>query len=502
MRVLVIGLFYLLVLQLHAQTFFGDVPTNKGFTYLKLEVKSDSVYVSIPYVSQQKWGYAASLKPSEKFVIQFGFETWNLECRGVEPVRLFIQLATAEHEITLMKQVTVKQSLSSYIGNYTDKQGRTALVYERYGYLHLMSPYMEQTVSLKPIANNKFWSTSGEQSFFADFKQDKYQTLAITQRDGTVFQLHRNIEIQVVDVWIPVNQDSLFGQLYIPEKPGKKPACLLLPGGGGRSQIDNSAYEARLFAAHGMVALVFDKAGAGKSKGTGNFEQFTFQEKVQRYIQVFNFLSEHSEVDKQRVGIHGPSEGGRLSLMMVMDPKINPAFVNATAAPIMDMKNGQLYAGVQYHRNLGVSEEDVLKASVAWNQYYTGIIAGKLDSSQFENIRALQAVNGRMFLPPVNTQLPLSPKKEDLVDEQVFLGAGNIACPIFLQYGENDERVHPTKSVQNFMAYTTENQDVTVKMYPRGNHSFMTPELQICQGYAFDKIKWLRSIGTLPKLGG
>ena len=503
MKITFMTRFFVLVLfccvnVLKAQTFVGEVFTNVGFEYLKIEWKSDSVFVSTPYGQPGKTGYTANLSSPLNLTYQNGVNQWKLSGRvNANDLKLNISTPTGEERVVLKKQLEAPENAAKYIGNYTDEKGRTALVYERYGYLHLMSPFMEQTVSMKPIDTHTFWSTSGETSTFSGAESGKFQQLTITERNGIQYSLTRSFDIEVKDVWIPVNGDSLFGQLYLPMVEGQKPACLLLPGGGGRSQVENAAYEARLFAAHGMVALVFDKVGAGQSKGEVNFEHYTFQEKAKRYTHIFNYLAELKEVDASRVGIHGPSEGGRLSVMMAMDNSIRPAFVNATAAPLMDMKNGQLYAVNLHHRNLGISEENIVKVLRVWNHFYDGIIAEKLDSTEFETIRQLAQLSNRMFLPPLTVQMPLSPNKTDLMDEQVFKGASDLHCPVFFQYGENDERVNPTKSIQNFMMHTSDNQDVTIKIYPRGNHSFMTPEYQICQGYAFDKIKWLKRIGVL-----
>ena len=68
---------------------------------------------------------------------------------------------------------------------------------------------------------------------------------------------------------------------------------------------------------------------------------------------------------------------------------------------------------------------------------------------------------------------------------------------MFLQYGENDERVAAQKSIQNFFTYASEELSVSVKLYPRANHSFMTPEYEISHGYTDDKLQWLKKIGIL-----
>lgn len=121
----------------------------------------------------------------------------------------------------------------------------------------------------------------------------------------------------------------------------------------------------------------------------------------------------------------------------------------------------------------------------------------KIDTTHFNTIRELRNKYQQAFLPPPSEIIPLSPRKEDLIDNSVVTDASKLVSPVFLQYGENDERVDPVRSLQNFYQNISENLNITAELYKRGNHSMMTPEFQICSGYSYDKIKWLKSIGII-----
>lgn len=495
------GLILLLITHvISAQTFVGEVLTTEGYQYMKLELKEDSTFLSFPYEFRQTFKFDIIAEVNKNVTVKARAEKriFTFNKIGADSVELTTEFTGFKQSIKLLKQLDPieKSQFSSYTGNFLDENGNRAIVYARNGYLHLMSPYSEQTVSLKLIDKNKFWSTSGEKTVFAENAETGFKTITIYSRLGQSIQLQRSHDYKVVEEWVLVDNDSIFVNIFIPNIEGKKPACLLLPGGGGQSQMENFEYEARLFASHGIIAMTFDKSNVGQSKGQ-SFENYTFKEKALRYEQLFKHLQSHREVDSKKVGIHGPSEGGRLALMMGINLGDEVAFINATAAPLMTSMEGQLYATNHYSRNLGMSEEEIVTTLMIWKNYYSGILNEKIDTTDFSAIRELQSKYQRAFLPPPSDIIPLSPKKEDLIDDSVVAQANKLVSPVFLQYGENDIRVNPIRSLQNFYQNISENLNVTAEIYKRGNHSMMTPEYQICSGYAYDKIKWLKSIGII-----
>ena len=161
------------------------------------------------------------------------------------------------------------------------------------------------------------------------------------------------------------------------------------------------------------------------------------------------------------------------------------------------MREGQLYAIKQFLRNRGLPETDNVEIASIWNAYYQQIIDGKIDPKTIEKANKFRAMDERLFLPPNATELPASPRKEDLLNDRVATEEGKIKCPVFLQYGENDDRVAARKSLENFKLYAAKDLSVSVKLYPRANHSFMTPEYEISHGYVDDKRAWLQHIGIL-----
>jgi len=481
-----------------AQTYIGEILYRDSYEYIKIQCEDDECKFSIPYIdNNQKYKTDGNPSQNNQWTIQKGVEKWQLNTQLKNDVVVGeLDLPTGKQQflLRLQKEAVPKDAQEAYIGVYEDGAQRKAIVYTANNYLLFMSPYSEQTMSLKPIGENYFWSMSGENSTFSNLKNEHFQNLQVVDRFGNQKTLTRCAITKVEELWIPIGPDTLYGRMYIPSSTTKVPACLILPGGGATG-VDNYEYEARYLAAYGIASLVFDKPGNGQSKGSTNFRFQSFEEKNDQYKKIFAYLKNHPKIDSQKTGIHGSSEGGRLALLMAIDLKEEVAFVNAVATPLMTFREGQFYAMDQLHRNMGIDEFDNMDIQKIWNDYYDGIEKGEIDSDIIERANVYRSQNQRLFLPPDLMQLPASPHKDDISNDRVVRDAREITCPIFLQYGENDQRVSRSKSLQNFLPRFSKPKLIHTKIYPRGTHSMMTPEYKICPGYTDDKINWLKSIG-------
>lgn len=496
-QIILLTIISLLANTLLAQKFVGEILYRDHYEYVKLDCKDQRCQFSIPYLDgDETFGVRSESLFADNWEVQRGSEIWKFETKR-DGHHITGKLITPRgiQTISLREQLSAlsKKEMEKYAGVFDDGLGNRAIVYIENDYLHMMSPFSEKTMSMKPVETDIFWSASGELWQYSNFQLGVYDTLLLRDRFDNTRTLRRVPPYTEEELYIPIGNDTLFAKLFLPPSVNKVPACLILPG-GGTVGMANYEFEARFLVGYGIASLVFDKPGNGKSKGTGNFRNQTFEEKNEQYKLLFKYLQNHPKVDTKRVGVHGPSEGGRLALMMAMDMD-EVAFVNATAGPIMTMKEGQLYAITNYHRNMNLSEVDILGIRNVWNDYYNNIIDGVVSTSVIDKANEFRAQNAQLFLPPNYTGLPSSPNKSDLLNNRVLTGLSTIKCPVFLQYGENDQRVNAHRSVQNFK--TNFSGTAKIVIYPRGNHSFMTPQYEICQGYATDKIYWLKQIGIL-----
>jgi dipeptidyl aminopeptidase/acylaminoacyl peptidase len=101
---------------------------------------------------------------------------------------------------------------------------------------------------------------------------------------------------------------TLAGTLWLPAALDHPCPAVALAHGSGDD--DRSGYEvfARAFASQGIAALTYDKRGVGGS--TGQWRNGTFEELAGDAAAAVALLARRPEVDAQRVGLWGVSEGG------------------------------------------------------------------------------------------------------------------------------------------------------------------------------------------------
>jgi uncharacterized protein len=119
--------------------------------------------------------------------------------------------------------------------------------------------------------------------------------------------------------------------LVLPPGKGPFPAALYMSGGGpGMAAYFVSFAEA--LAQKGIAVLVYDKRGCGQS--TGDFKASHYPEFQQDAMCGFEFLRKQSQINPNKVGFIGHSEGGMITEMIAAEHS-DVAFAVLMAAPGM-----------------------------------------------------------------------------------------------------------------------------------------------------------------------
>ena len=131
----------------------------------------------------------------------------------------------------------------------------------------------------------------------------------------------------------------LAGTLSVPGGPGPHPALLFLTGSGGhtRDQVISGLPMFEVLGDHvaerGVAVLRVDDRGTGSSTGPG-VRDSTLEERVSDARAAFDFLVRRPEVDSERVGILGHSEGAMNGpRVAILDRRV--AFLVLLAPPSM-----------------------------------------------------------------------------------------------------------------------------------------------------------------------
>jgi dienelactone hydrolase len=114
-------------------------------------------------------------------------------------------------------------------------------------------------------------------------------------------------------------------RLQLPEGPPPYPAVVLIHGSGS-SPGTEWFYNSDFFAASGIAALTYDKRGSGRSEGEFTFD---FEQLARDAVAAVNTLSEQPEIDVNKIGLSGYSQGGWVApLASSMSESIQFVIVN------------------------------------------------------------------------------------------------------------------------------------------------------------------------------
>lgn len=264
------------------------------------------------------------------------------------------------------------------------------------------------------------------------------------------------------------------GFIYKPSTPGPHPAIVLMHGGGGDHEILRITpnYFARRMAECGIVAITYDKRGTGDSDG--DYASSTFDDFVADAGSAVDYLASLPEVNADRIGVIGFSQGGRLApVVAVRNPAIS--FVVSVSGPFTPVGDTRLYAVRNSLVEAGVRDSVLAIAMPLWEEHFallegkgTGTLA-ELDNRISEGMEDFH----HSLFPPMSDAIPrmgiYNSMGRDYVTE-----LKDLTVPWLLLYGEKDTVVPVKASIdiaKDRMAAAT-NEDYEVMVFPNAGHSF------------------------------
>jgi len=260
----------------------------------------------------------------------------------------------------------------------------------------------------------------------------------------------------------------LAGTLTLPSfvKP-PYPAVLLITGSGlnDRDHIETrqkpiSDYKpfrqiADALSRNGFVVLRMDDQGVGCSEG-GPLENVTIQERADDSRAGIEYLRTREEIDRDRIGLLGISEGGNIGPMIAAsDPSVYALVIMAGSAT-----NGIKIT--EYQRRLKIDERSDL----------TDVEKERELSKSMKGLRqALSRGEGSPWNRSFFYYMPLPTAKK-------------VSCPVLILHGDKDASVPVADA--HFLANAMRisgNTDVTVKIFPNHNHLFLEDRVGNISGY-------------------
>jgi pimeloyl-ACP methyl ester carboxylesterase len=294
------------------------------------------------------------------------------------------------------------------------------------------------------------------------------------------------------DVTFTSGDVTLAGTLTTPSTPGPHVAVVLISGSGPQNR-DEAILGHKPFlvlADHltrkGIAVLRYDDRGVAKS--TGQFETATTQDFASDAAAAVQFLKSLPEIDAQRIGLVGHSEGGIVAPMVAADSK-DVAFVVLLAGvgvPIDELLRAQRRLLLKAN---GASELDIERTESLNAQMFA---AAKSVTDPAAREKRLREVTQAFVdsLPPDarnlsdeekaslerGVQMLSTPWMQFLLSYDPAATLRRVKVPVLAINGELDLQVPPAQNLPVIKQALAAggNRDVTVSELPKLNHLFQT----------------------------
>jgi pimeloyl-ACP methyl ester carboxylesterase len=192
----------------------------------------------------------------------------------------------------------------------------------------LISDYSSGVVRrLFPVSDSEFvmgpgFNTASPAELTVRFVTDERGVatgISLRHANGTQTVAER-VTVSVQDVSFEQADAKLAGTLLNPATKGPHPAIILLHGSGPLTRYKFGPYP-HFFTSLGFAVLIYDKRGTGSSTGlrmdasTGTVMKPSFypDDLANDALAALRFLQQRKDIDPQRIGFWGSSEGGMLA---------------------------------------------------------------------------------------------------------------------------------------------------------------------------------------------
>ncbi|MDQ6524165.1 alpha/beta fold hydrolase [Nocardioides sp. LHD-245] len=292
------------------------------------------------------------------------------------------------------------------------------------------------------------------------------QSLAVSLERGKVAAPERPQEpatplpYRVEGVTFDAGDVTIAGTLTTPEGAGPFPAVVLLTGAGAQDR-DEAGFGHKPFLVlsdaltrAGYAVLRTDDRGVGGT--TGSDDDATYEDLTADALAMTDFLRARPEVDAERIGLLGHSQGGYLAPLAAARAPEKVAFVILVAGPAQTGCEVLKYQGrAQLELQQGTPEQ--LSASDASTQRLCDLLkAGDLDGA-----RALLGDDGAATLTPTMAA-------QTNYDPEPALRA--LRVPTLALFGSKDIQVPPALNAAPMRRFLQGNGDATVHVVDGANH--------------------------------
>jgi hypothetical protein len=296
-----------------------------------------------------------------------------------------------------------------------------------------------------------------------------------------------------------INPESGFkmaGALTLPKAKDKVPAVILISGSGAQDR-DESLFGHKPFwviadflTRNGIAVLRVDDRGIGGSEGkTSEATSIDFAGDV---LASFRFLQTQPEIDSQKIGLIGHSEGGLIA-PIVAGKNVDVAFVVLLAGPALPGEQIVYEQQKLILLQAGMSEEQANEAHLSQEEIFSVL---KTETDSVKRNEKLKEIMSNGMYNLMNDELKTSIENQiKTVDNKWFRffltydpypALTKLSCPVLALNGEKDLQVPPQSNLRIIEKALKEagNKNFKIMEIPGVNHLFQTCKTGAVTEYA------------------
>jgi fermentation-respiration switch protein FrsA (DUF1100 family) len=270
---------------------------------------------------------------------------------------------------------------------------------------------------------------------------------------------------------------TLSGTLTLPSVKGSFPAVVLISGSGAQNR-DEEVLGHKPFlvlADHltrkGIAVLRFDDRGVGKSGG--DHKSATSADFSKDVLAAVNYLLSRKEIDKNKIGLIGHSEGGMIAPMVAAEEK-KIAFIVLLAGPGLKGSDLLLLQSKALLKANGEDDSSIEKINAINKQAYMLAGVEPRDSAYAQVLRLIKDAEPDENNAKAQVNLLLSPWMKYFLQYDPVIALGKVKCPVLAINGDKDLQVCAQENLQGIQAALKAggNTNCTVKTFTGLNHLF------------------------------
>ena len=267
---------------------------------------------------------------------------------------------------------------------------------------------------------------------------------------------------------------TLVGTLHLPVGQGPHPAIVMLQG-SDESDRDSYGYFPPIRDAllrRGVAVYSFDKPGIGESDG--DWRGYALHDRADQGMAAIEAVRDVDEIDPQRVGVWGHSQGGWIVQILAADHPELP-FAVASAGPGIDVTAQDLYGCEQMLRKVGLPEDEIQRSLAAFESVHDAAMRGDDFTDVQQMLQEARDEQWYQYLPIDDAQSwqMMVAFTQEAYDPPTTLA--RIRCPFLAVFGSLDPLLPARESAR----ICSESLDVagntngTVAVFSGANHRLL-----------------------------